>query len=52
MNCQFCQRELTESQQGTRMCDNCWEIHHRIANMPLSVLNRIVKHARSHIGSK
>lgn len=38
--CQFC--ELPTPMLGTRMCDNCWEVHARIRSMPSLVLSKIL----------
>ena len=27
---------------GTQMCDNCWEVEHRVRNMPEATLQRIL----------
>jgi hypothetical protein len=58
--CQFCDKPTTMTSTRmcdncvavhdrirTRMCDNCVAVHDRIRTMPIKVLNKIVKSARS-----
>ena len=42
--CKFCDKPTPHLK--TRMCDNCWEVYHRIGSMPLKILNKIVMSAR------
>jgi len=41
VQCKFCYQDT--DMIGTKTCDNCWEVTHRLRHMPLPVIRRILE---------
>jgi hypothetical protein len=44
MNCEICDRKLAPF-DGDKLCNNCWEVEHRVESMSTSVVATILERA-------